>query len=136
VTSHALRYTGRAAAFSIILGFALASSGCSIALNHSALDSPPHSYSDPVEVSKQSEGRNGRVGWGRITVFYIPCVPIHVQGDANEEVMAQVSDALQQLGYKTSVVEAQASAGAPVLKAKVDNFYFNNYTWLFPFVPT
>jgi hypothetical protein len=121
----------------IALGIALLGiSGCSVALDHSVLESPPHTYSDPINVSSRSDGIHGRVGWGRITVFYIPCVPIHIQGDGNEQVMEQVDAALQQAGYKTTVVETQAPGGAPVLKCKVDTFWFNNYTWLFPFVPT
>jgi hypothetical protein len=87
-------------------------------------------------MSSRSEGIHGRVGWGRISLFYIPCVPIHIQGDANQEVMNQVRDALQQAGYKVSVVDAKAPAGTPELNCTVDTFWFNNYTWLFPFVPT
>ena len=121
---------------SIVLGLMLLVSGCSIALNHEELPSPPRTYSDPIAVSSRAEGLEHRVGWGRCTVFYIPCVPIHIQGDASAEVMQQVSDALQRAGYKVTVVETQAPPNTPELKCHVDTFYFNNYTWLFPFVPT
>jgi hypothetical protein len=119
-----------------LIGIALMTAGCSVALNHGELAAPQRTYTDPIQLSSRSEGINGKVGWGRITVFYIPCVPIHVQGNGNEEVMNQIRDALQQAGYKVNVVETQSSPGAPVLKCKVTNFWFNNYTWLFPFVPT
>jgi hypothetical protein len=138
MTSRHLRCARKTVAFGIILGIALAAgSGCSIALNHDELASPARTYSDPIAVSTRAEGINGRVGWGRITLFYIPCVPIHIQGDGNEKVMEQVRDALQQAGYRVNVVETtQAPAREPVLKCKVDTFWFNNYTWLVPFVPT
>ncbi len=110
--------------------------GCSIALHHGELPSPPRTYSDSIDASSRADGMNWRVGWGRCSVFYIPCVPIHIQGDASAEVMEQVRDALQQAGYKVRVVEAQIPASTPELKCNVDTFYFNNYTWLFPFVPT
>lgn len=50
--------------------------------------------------------------------------------------MEQVRDAVQQAGYRVSVVGTQGSAGTRLLKCQVDNFSFNNYTWLFPYVPT
>ena len=133
-----LRRLRRAVALGIMLGIALAAeSGCSIALNHDELASPARTYSDPIAVSTRAEGINGRVGWGRVTLFYIPCVPIHIQGDGNEKVMEQVRDALQQAGYRVTPVETTPSPPRePLLKCKVDTFWFNNYTWLAPFVPT
>lgn len=44
--------------------------------------------------------------------------------------------ALAQVGYKVEVVETDAVPREPVLKCQVDRFYFNNYTWLAPIVPT
>jgi len=132
-----LRCSPRTVALGIMLGIALAAgSGCSVALDHSELASPSRTYADPIAVSARAEGINGKVGWGRITLFYIPCVPIHIQGDGNEKVMEQVRAALQQVGYRVNVVETPASAREPMLKCKVDTFWFNNYTWLVPFVPT
>jgi len=125
-------------ALGIALGTALVGSGCSVALDHAELAGAPRTYSDPVDVSGQSEGINGKVGWGRITVFYIPCVPVYIQGDGNQEVMEQIRDAMQAVGYKVSMEDtAPVSGRAPLLKCKIDNFWFNNYTWFFPiFVPT
>lgn len=113
-------------------------SGCSVALKHEPLTAPARTYSDQIAVSKRAEGIDGKVGWGRFTVFYIPLVPIYIEGgDGNEQVMEQIRDALRRVGYKIAVVDGPATSfPTPVLHCKVEEFWFNNYTWVFPFVPT
>jgi hypothetical protein len=116
----------------------MAVSGCSVALKPQPFTAPVQTYSDQIAVSRRAEGIDGKVGWGRFTVFYIPLIPIYIEGgDGNEQVMQQVGIALQQAGYKVSVVDgADPSLPAPLLKCKIEKFWFNNYTWFFPIVPT
>jgi hypothetical protein len=122
--------------------------GCTIALKDPPLDPPSRTYADPVRAAASSEGIEGMVGWGRLSLFYIPVAPIFVVDDttpsqtntraqiANREVMKQVRRALAHVGYQVEVVETGASATGPMLVCHVEHFRFNNYTWLAPFVPT
>lgn len=120
-----------------LLAVLLSTSGCSVALKPQTLTPPAQTYSDQIVVSQRAEGIDGKVGWGRATVFYIPLVPVYINGDGNEKVMAQIRGALEQVGYKVTAPDDSAAPSAtPVLKAKVEKFWFNNYTWFFPIVPT
>lgn len=110
-------------------------SGCSVkmARDEGALVAPSNGV---VTTAQKAEGVDGKVGWGRITMFYIPVVPIFVEGDANELVMDQVRRALRASGHQIAVHPEGTSQSGLVVKAKVDDFWFNNYTWFFPLVPT
>lgn len=61
-----------------------------------------------------------------------------VKHDAPAPAPKQVRDALKHLGYRPVIADDGAGASGPLLKCKVDKFWFNNYTWpvIFPFVPT
>ncbi|MBI3248819.1 MAG: hypothetical protein HYZ50_20140 [Deltaproteobacteria bacterium] len=120
-----------------LLAVVLTTSGCSVALKPQPLASPAQTYTDRIAASPRAEGIDGKVGWGRFTVFYIPLVPVYIQGDGNTQIMAQVLGALQQVGYQVEPTDdAGAAATTPTLKVKVEKFWFNNYTWFFPIVPT
>jgi hypothetical protein len=122
---------------------ALAGSGCSVNLQHAKLNAPPKAYTDSININRaatgsksQPKGADGRVGWGRGTIFAIPVVPIYVEGQGNEEVMKEIQAALTQVGYHVQVVENGTPVSGKVLVCQVERFKFNNYTWLFPIVPT
>ena len=126
-----------------VAAVALAGSGCSINLQHGKLNPTTKAYTDSINVSKaatgsqsQPKGADGRVGWGRGTLFAIPVVPIHVDGQGNEEVMKEIQAALTEVGYKVQVAENGSPVSGKVLVCQVEKFKFNNYTWLFPIVPT
>ena len=121
-----------------ILVAMLTGSGCSVALKPQPLSPPVQTYSDQIAVSRRAEGLEGKVGWGHFTIFYIPLVPIYIEGgDGNEQVMDQIRAALEQVGYKVSMVDgSETSLPTPILRCKVEKFWFNNYTWFFPIVPT
>ena len=108
--------------------------GCSInQLQYSELQSPEKVQSGDVYVEERASGfTGGRVGWGRITIFYIPVVPIYIHSDEASDIMRVVSDSLTAAGYTTHTA-GDARVG-PVLSARVTRF--NNYTWLAPIVPT
>jgi len=114
----------------------MANAGCSIRMGHEPLDTPSRVFSDHITVAKQVERPLLRAGWGHVSVFWIPIVPIHIEGNSNAEIMAQVHDAVRQVGYQIQIVDNGASVPEPVLSCKVEEFNFHNYTWLFPLVPT
>lgn len=114
----------------------LVGNGCSVALRDSQLAAPPRQYSDPIAMRSRAEGIGQQVGWGRFTVFSIGTKAVRMVGDGNEEVMKQVRRALEHVGYKVEVVHPQARVDTPVLSCRAKKFWFNNYTWAFPFVPT
>ncbi len=111
-------------------------SGCSITqLQHDGLDEPAEKRSGAVNVESRASGLDGgKVGWGRITLFSIPVVPIYITGDEAVDMRDVVSDALITAGYSP---EFSGSAdSAPLLTANVTRARFNNYTWLVPLIPT
>ena len=120
----------------MVIAWALVLSGCSITqLQHDGLEEPADLQSGVVNVDSRATGfTGGRVGWGRITIFYIPVVPIHIKSDESSDLMEIVSDALVAAGYTTRM--ADIALDGPLLKAHVDKARFNNYTWLAPIVPT
>lgn len=112
-------------------------SGCSITqLQHTELQTPAELQLGEVYVNERATGfTGGRVGWGRITVFSIPIVPIHIKSDEAMDLMRVVRDALSTAGYEAYL--AGAAKRGPVLAAGVDEVRFNNYTWFAPIiVPT
>ena len=126
-------------ALSLVLG-----SGCTITMHHGKLTPPAQACSGTVKVAQkatgtehQRKGASGRVGWGRFTIFAIPVVPIFmVGGDGNTQVVNQIKDAVTEAGYQVEMVEGPGPGCGPVLVSKVDHLKYNNYTYIFPFVPT
>lgn len=118
-------------------------SGCTISMKHGQLASPAKMCSETVRVSRAAigsqdrpKGAKGRAGWGRFTIFAIPVVPVFVTGDGNADVMNGIQDALSQTGYKVEVADPPQSGSDKILVCKVTKMRYNNYTWLFPIVPT
>ena len=120
----------------MVIVFCLNLAGCSITqLGYSELQSPEKVQSGDVYVKQRASGfTGGRVGWGRITIFAIPIVPIYIHGDEAIDIMRVVSDSLTAAGYTTQW--AGDEGAGPVLSARVTHARFNNYTWLAPIVPT
>jgi hypothetical protein len=113
--------------------------GCSIALRHDPLVPPRQRFNDTVRTARQAEGIDREVGWGRFTIFYIPVVPVYIDGDGNQEIMDQVRDALRQVGYSVVVADPPTlESDDLVLTCRIKDFWFNNFTALFPplLIPT
>ena len=128
----------RTSAFPVALAVSLCGLGCAVNLQHGQLLQPANARSGVVGYERLSDGLDGKVGWGRFTVFAIPIVPIYITGDDSdgaEQLMLQIRDALEQAGYRASVVSSGAASG-PVLRCNVQKFEYMNYTWVFPIVPT
>lgn len=113
--------------------------GCSITLQHDPLDPPALTRSGPLPYADTAEGFKGRVGWGRGTLFYIPFVPIYITGDqtyGGQMLMREVSDAIATAGYQPVPLAPGMRTDGPMLRCTVESASFNNYTYLFPIVPT
>src|SRR5215475_14606926 len=132
------RLSWRVWSLGIAFGVALSSCACSTTVKHDALAPAPTQFAEQVRTSRRAEGIDGKVGWTRFTAAAIPVVPVNIDGDGNEQMMDQVRDALRHLGYQPVIAEDAAPGSGPLLKCKVEKFWFNNYTWpvIFPFVPT
>ena len=87
-----------------------------------------------VKLSPKAEGIDNPVGRAH-TVFYIPTKRVRIAGDAGEELMKTVKRALELAGYRVRV-EGSTATTLPLVKCRVEEFWFSNYTWMFPFVPT
>ncbi len=124
----------------------LCSLGCTIALKDVPLAGEPAQGAGALRAAESTTGIPGRVGWGRVTLFSIPAVPIFVVDAskpsaentraqiANREVMKQVRRALVHAGYAVGAGGEGAAAGR-TLECDVERFRFNNYTWFVPIVP-
>ena len=111
-------------------------SGCSVTLKHHSLDVPSQQFSDQIGASSKTRAFSTHVGYGRFTVFSIPVIAVHIVGDGRMNVMELICDALKQVGYNVNEVLSGMQSEVPIITCKVEKFWFNNYTWFFPFVPT
>jgi hypothetical protein len=132
-------------AISLVL-CSLSLAACTISLKDVPLAGEPAARVGSARVAPTAGGIEGRVGWGRVTLFSIPAVPIFVVDGtkpgsentraqiANRAVMKQVRRALVHAGYEVVDASAAGAAGR-VVECNVERFKFNNYTWLAPIVP-
>jgi len=105
-------------------------------LRHEGIESVGDTKSGAIAVADSATGlTGGRIGWGRLSLFYIPVAPIHIRGDESVQMMNVVGDALLAAGYEVSK-ESKEESQIPVLRCHVNKARFNNYTWLAPIVPT
>ena len=117
----------------LVAGFL--STGCTATLQHGTIYTQPTADKGPIGVTTHAENIHNHIGWGTLTVFAIPVVPVSLNGNGDTDLMLQIKDAVEQAGFKAKLVEnATAADGAPVLTCRVEKFGFRNYTWLFPFV--
>ncbi|MBL9130970.1 MAG: hypothetical protein JNG86_07215 [Verrucomicrobiaceae bacterium] len=115
----------------LAIAIAIAGTSCSINMQHKPLKDPAVRRSGAVSTALAATGIDGRVGWGTFTAFFIPIVPVHVEGDGNRAVMSFVNEALKKAGYDVR----GGGSGGKVLQCDANLSYWN-YTWLFPIVPT
>jgi hypothetical protein len=145
---HVKRNRSSSRSVAALFAAALCSSACTIHLKPVDLQPPAQKRADALRAAATADGIDGMVGWGRITLFYIPAVPVFIVDDthpsrantraqiANREVMKQVRRALEHVGYQVESVDTATGWSGRLLTCHVEEFWFNNYTWLAPFVPT
>jgi hypothetical protein len=130
----------------LIVAQALALTGCvgifgeTIELHHDPL-AAAQSGAGSVSLLKDVHdyrSDTSRIGRATITVFAITSGTVHASAPVPDELQKEILDALHGAGYEVNLVERLASPAAPtpVLQVDVTEFYFKNYNWLWPFVPT
>lgn len=112
--------------------------GCTIhQLTHDGLTAPGETRSGVVTVAEKAQGLDGsKVGWGRITAFAIPVVPIYIKGDESIQMMDNIREALSLAGYEAVTGSGETTENDLTLHAVVNRARYSNYTWLIPLVPT
>jgi hypothetical protein len=114
--------------------------GTQVQIAHDTLSTPMQSFSESIVMQKSAEDRRmgGRIGHASITLFAIESGDVTSTAILNEEVVTQVKQALESLGYQVTLVDSTHPAPNPssILKVRIDEFYFKNYNWIWPIVPT
>jgi hypothetical protein len=114
--------------------------GTQVQITHDALSTPKQSFSKPLIMRKSAEdGRvGGRIGHATTTVFAVESGDVTSTAPLSEEVVTHVKQALESLGYQVTLVDPTHSVSYPpsILKVRINKFYFQNYNWLWPIVPT
>jgi len=116
------------------------SGGTQVQIAHDALSTPKQSFSESIVMQKSADdGRvGGRIGHATFTVFAIESGDVISTNPLTEEVVTQVKQALESLGYQVTLVDLTHPVPNPssILKVRINEFYFKNYNWIWPIVPT
>lgn len=114
--------------------------GTQVQIAHDALSTPKQSFSESIVMQKSAEDRRmgGRIGHATITLFAIESGDVTSTAPLTEEVVMQVKQALESLGYQVTLVDSTHPVPNPssILKVRIDEFYFKNFNWIWPIVPT
>lgn len=112
-----------------------------IPLTHETLPTPEQRFSEHITMQKSADdlrARPGRIGHATVTLFAIESGTVKTTGSVPVEVVMQVKQALESLGYQVALVDSARPVAptSPILKVTLKKFYFKNYNWLWPIVPT
>lgn len=115
--------------------------GETISLAHDQLNPPAQQFSDtlimPNSVDDLRNDQNA-IGHATTTLFAIPSGRVKTKTDFNQRITEEVRFALESIGYQVNVVEPGniSTDGLASVKIQVDEFWFRNYNYLWPIVPT
>ena len=127
------------AVFLCLMG-CVGSGGTQIQIAHDALSTPKQSFSESIVMQKSADDvRVGsRIGHATFTLFAIESGDVTSTAPLTEEVVTEVKQALESLGYQVTLVDSTHPVPNPssILKMRINKFYFQNYNWLWPIVPT
>lgn len=127
------------AIFLCVMG-CVGSGGTQVQIAHDALSTPKQSFSESIVMQKSADDRRmgGRIGHATTTVFAIESGDVTSTAPLTEEVVTQVKQALESLGYQVTLVDSTHPVPNPssILKVRINKFYFQNYNWIWPIVPT
>jgi hypothetical protein len=88
-----------------------------------------------LAVAQAAEGVPDTIGYGTVSVFAIPAIPVRFSDpDPPARIMESVRQALRVAGYKP--VRAAEPPAGPVLRCRISEMRFRNYTWLMPAIQT
>lgn len=132
--------------FVCLLTLTIALSGCvgiggeTINLAHGELVAPPRDATGDVAVvapAIDEREDKSRIGRATMTVFAITSGSIRTNAPLTETVARDVGAAFEVAGYSVRTVDGEAgSASGPHVQITVRDFYFRNYNWFWPIVPT
>lgn len=114
--------------------------GTKVQIAHDALSTPRQNFSESLIMQKSADdGRvGGRIGHATTTVFAAEIGDVTSTAPLTEEVVTQVRQALESLGYQVTLVDSTHPVPNPssILKVRINEFFFTNFNWLWPIVPT
>jgi hypothetical protein len=84
------------------------------------------------EVTDARKKKTNQVGRHTFTVFMIPTIPVFEENSLHKGVGEALSSALNQAGYKATVVEKVDQADGPVLNVQIDSMRNYLFSWLWP----
>jgi len=125
----------------VLLSGCVGIGGETIRLSHDDLGTPKSQFSEMLHLKAPAEDLRAdrrRIGRATITVFAITSGSIRTQDSLEEEVLNEVKLALEAGGYRVKVLRGRTPTqdSSPIIKAAVQQLYFRNYNWIWPFVPT
>lgn len=126
--------TVRTIKISVLILLLFFASACSInKLQHTKAKPLESQRSGKITVDRKATGLSGgKVGWGRLSLFAIPVVPISIRGDESLHIMGSVRTALETAGYNVDKTSAYSVLNAAHLRVHVTKLRFSNYTPFFP----
>jgi hypothetical protein len=114
--------------------------GTQVQIAHDALSTPKQSFPDSIVMQKSADDDHvrARIGHATVTVFSIESGDVTSTTPLTEEVVTQVRQAVESLGYQVTLVDSTHPVPNPssILKVRINKYYFQNYTWFWPIVPT
>jgi hypothetical protein len=115
--------------------------GSRVHLAHDTLSTPKQRSSESIAMQKLAEDRREareRIGHATMTVFAVESGSVTTNDPVGEGVVMQVKQALESIGYQVTLADPTHPATNPsnILKVNIKEFYFKNYNWFWPLVPT
>ena len=115
--------------------------GNRVDLAHDTLSTPKQRLSESNAMQKSAEDRRAareRIGHATMTVFAVESGSVTTTDPVAEGVVMQVKQALESIGYQVTLVDSAHPVPNPsnILKVNIKEFYFKNYNWFWPIVPT
>ena len=115
--------------------------GTRVDLAHDLLTTPKQRLSESVAMQKSAEDRREsreRIGHATMTLFALESGSVTTTDPVAEGVVMQVKQALESIGYQVTLVDSAHLVPNPsnTLKVNIKEFYFKNYNWFWPIVPT
>lgn len=115
--------------------------GETIPVLHDELAAVSGEASGPLKLAQAADDvrkRTGRIGRPTFTVFAITTGSIKTKDPVVQEVAEAIADALTHAGYTVEVVDRTdpSTPTGGLVVAKIENFWFKNYNWVWPIVPT
>jgi hypothetical protein len=115
--------------------------GETIKITHENFGAPTRQFTEQLQVSAPAldlRESKERIGRATFTAFAISTGSITTSSPVEDEIAREVKEAFEASGYKTALLTdgTLRVAANPLIKISINEFWFRNYNWLFPLVPT